>query len=109
MSSQRYDPTDGGISDSQPIPPVANEPANPLDNGPMPVTREGNQAGTAPESDPSGVAHQAASLARDQVSEGLGRAAGGVERVANLADRAGQNLRQHDQDALAQYATRAAD
>jgi hypothetical protein len=74
-----------------------------------PAIPDVDPADTAPGSGLSGVAQQAASLARDQVSEGLGHAADGVEHVANLADQAGQNLRQHDQDALAQYASQAAD
>jgi len=109
MSYQQYDPTDGGMPDSHPISPIVNEPANPIDTRLTPSTPNGDQAGAAPESGISGVARQAASLARDQVSDGLGHAADGVEHVANLADQAGQNLRQHDQDALAQYASRAAD
>ena len=109
MSYQPNDPTDGIMSDPQEISPVVNDPPSPLDTQSTPATPYGDQAGAAPESGLSGVALQAASLTHHQVSDGLGRAADGVEHVANLADQAGQNLRQHDQDALAQYASRAAD
>ncbi len=111
MSYQDYDPTDGRMSDAQPFPPAMNEPAQPVESAPVPAMPAVDQADTAPapESGLAGVAQQAASLARDQVAGGLEHAADGVERVANLADQAGQNLRQHDLDALAQYASRAAD
>ena len=109
MSYQNYDPTDGRMSDSQPFPPTANEPTAPAETPSVPAVPDATSADTTPGSGLAGVAQQAASLARDQVSEGLGHAADGVEHVANLADQAGQNLRQHDQDALAQYASRAAD
>ena len=109
MSYQNYDPTDGGMSNSQPFPPTADESASTPMNSSVPAIPDVDPADTAPGSGLSGVAQQASSLARDQISEGLGHAADGVEHVANLADKAGQNLRQHDQDALAQYASRAAD
>jgi hypothetical protein len=109
VSHQNYDPTDGMMSNAQSFPPDANEPEKPEDTGLVPAMPDVDPADSARGSGLSGVAQQAASLARDQVSEGLGHAADGVEHVANLADQAGQNLRQNDQDALAQYASRAAD
>ena len=109
MSYQNYDPTDGSTSEAQPFPATAHEPAQPAEGGSVPAVPDVDPTDSAPGAGLAGVAQQAASLARDQVSEGLGHAADGVEHVANLADQAGQNLRQHDQDALAQYASRAAD
>lgn len=111
MSYQNYDPTDGEMSNPQPFPSNADAGPTPSVNAPVPSAPASDidPADTTPGSGFSAAAQQAASLARDQVAEGLGHAADGVEHVANLADQAGQNLRQHDQDALAQYASRAAD
>jgi hypothetical protein len=109
MAYEDAGPTEARMPDPEAFTPGAYVPPAPLESGQTPAPPAPTSAPPESESGIAGVAHQATHLVREQVADRIEQAAGGVERVANLADQAGETLRQHDQSALAQYASRAAD